>query len=120
MFNRSGLYPKFYPDEICRKSSELTPHDPPLLYNLNHDPGELNPLGTTESPYKEIVAEIDKVRSLHYKVQSYITTKSLPTTAMLEDYIINPETCKFLFVTLVNHVLRRLMHMHTCNTYPYL
>ena len=53
------MYPGFYPDEMCLGG--LSKHDPPLLYDLNHDPGELNPLKTTESPYKEILAEIDKV-----------------------------------------------------------
>ena len=57
--NSGGLYPSSYPDEMCR--GNLTKHDPPLLYDLNHDPGELNPLRTEESPYKEIVAEINKV-----------------------------------------------------------
>jgi len=59
------LYPSFYPDEMCRPSANLTKHDPPLLYNLNHDPGELNPLGTTESPYKEILVEIDQVNHMY-------------------------------------------------------
>lgn len=48
---------------MCRNSANLTQHDPPLLYNLNHDPGELNPLDAEQSPYKEIVAEIDEVSS---------------------------------------------------------
>lgn len=63
---RTGLYPGFYPDEMCRSSANITKHDPPLLYNLNHDPGELNPLRTTESPYKEILAEIDQVSPIKY------------------------------------------------------
>ena len=58
---RSLLYPLLYPDKICRPTSPLVQHDPPLLYNLNQDPGELNPLNATESPYDEIVAEIDQV-----------------------------------------------------------
>lgn len=65
--NRTGLYPEFYPDEMCRPSTKLTQHNPPLLYNLNHDPGELNPLNATLSPYKEIVEEIDKVSSCNRK-----------------------------------------------------
>ena len=44
-------------------------HDPPLLYDLNQDPGELNPLKITESPYKEILAEIDKVK---YIINNYV------------------------------------------------
>ena len=61
--NRTGLYPAFYPDEACKSTSKLAKHDPPLLYDLNHDPGELNPLDATQSPYKEIVKEIDEVSS---------------------------------------------------------
>ena len=59
-YSSGGLYPDSYPDEMCL--GDLMKHDPPLLYDLNHDPGELNPLKTTESPYKEILAEIDKVK----------------------------------------------------------
>lgn len=59
----TGLYPEFYPDEMCRPSTKLTQHNPPLLYNLNHDPGELNPLNATLSPYKEIVEEINKIKA---------------------------------------------------------
>ena len=63
LFNRTGLYPESYPDEMCRHSAKLVQHDPPLLYNLNHDPGELNILNATQSPYNEIVKEINKVSS---------------------------------------------------------
>ena len=40
----------------------MVEHDPPLLFNLNYDPGELNPLGTKESPYKEVLNTINEVR----------------------------------------------------------
>lgn len=63
---RSGLYPDFYPDEMCKNPKNITKHDPPLLYDLNHDPGELNPLRTTRSPYKEILAEINQVSLIKY------------------------------------------------------
>ena len=60
------MYPEFYPDEMCKNPRNITKQDPPLLYDLNQDPGELNPLRTTRSPYKEILAEIDQVSPLKY------------------------------------------------------
>jgi len=60
-FFRTGLYPEQYPDAVCKVSAGTVQHDPPLLFNLNYDPGELNPLGTKESPYKEILETIDGV-----------------------------------------------------------
>ena len=63
LINRTGLYPEFYPDEMCRSSAKLVQHDPPLLYNLDHDPGELNLLNATQFPYNKIVEEINKVSS---------------------------------------------------------
>ena len=48
---------------MCKSSAKQTKHDPPLLINLNEDPGELNPLNAKESPYKEIVQTIDEVGS---------------------------------------------------------
>lgn len=35
-----------------------TAHDPPLLFNVNHDPAEANPLNTTLTPYDDIVSYI--------------------------------------------------------------
>jgi len=55
------LYSEHYPDAACKSSAGTVQHDPPLLFNLDYDPGELNPLNTTESPYKDIVKTITKV-----------------------------------------------------------
>ena len=55
------MYSAHYPDAACKASAGTVKHDPPLLFNLNYDPGELNPLNTTESPYNEIVKTINKV-----------------------------------------------------------
>ena len=80
IINRTGLYPQFYPDEMCRKSATLVQHNPPLLYNLNHDPGELNPLNATQFPYKEIVNEIDKVSSFK-NLFTYVVASWIPENA---------------------------------------
>ena len=58
----TGLYPKHYPDPACNYTENATHYDPPLLYNLNQDPGEMNPLDTSGSPYIEIVDTINQVR----------------------------------------------------------
>ncbi|XP_065912203.1 arylsulfatase A-like isoform X2 [Dysidea avara] len=62
-YTKGGDYPNFYPDDMCKGSAKETRHDPPLLFNLNEDPGELNPLNVKESPYKEIVQTIDEIKA---------------------------------------------------------
>ena len=59
-----GVYPHDGPDVMCRPSTKETKHDPPLLFNLDYDPGELNPLNTKESPYKEILQTINEVGNI--------------------------------------------------------
>ena len=39
----SGLSDNQNPDTWCRDSAQLTRHDPPLLYNLDTDPGATRP-----------------------------------------------------------------------------
>ena len=56
---RSGLCPNDYPDEVCRSNASLVAHDPPLLFNLNADPGELRPLDA--SKYKRVLEKIEMV-----------------------------------------------------------
>ncbi|XP_065912186.1 arylsulfatase A-like [Dysidea avara] len=58
----TGLYPKYYPDPACNYTKNATHYDPPLLFNLNQDPGELNPLNTSGFPYKEIVDTINQIK----------------------------------------------------------
>lgn len=38
-----------YPDIACRRSTNLTRHDPALLYDLWQDPGEMNPLNVDDN-----------------------------------------------------------------------
>ena len=55
----SGLCPNDYPDEVCRSNTPLVAHDPPLLFNLNADPGELRPLDATK--YIRVLEKIEMV-----------------------------------------------------------
>jgi len=61
VLSSTGLYPKHYPDPACNYTENATHYNPPLLYNLNQDPGELNPLDTSRSPYTEMVDAINQV-----------------------------------------------------------
>ncbi len=54
-----GACPEDYPDVMCRENTSLARHDPPLLYDLFSDPGELNELDPDE--YADVLAMIDTV-----------------------------------------------------------
>jgi len=54
-----GTYPIKGPDKMCRPFTRQAEHDPPLLFNLDYDPGELDSLDTTD--YEEILQTIDEV-----------------------------------------------------------
>ena len=60
------MYPLQYPDAACKFTAGTVKHDPPLLFNMNNDPGELNPLDTEEPPYSEIVKTINEVNVNEY------------------------------------------------------
>ena len=54
------ICPNIYPDPVCRDSYKLHYYDPPLLYDLHHDPGEIYNLDVKE--YQDIMVEINKVQ----------------------------------------------------------
>ena len=45
---------------MCRSNTPLEAHDPPFLYNLHTDPGELYELDPDE--YADVLSKIDRVR----------------------------------------------------------
>ena len=44
---------------VCRGNYSLTSYDPPLLYDVNSDPGEIYDLSPTQ--YQSVLQQIDKV-----------------------------------------------------------
>ena len=60
-FTKGGSCPSTYPDEVCRGNYSLREHDPPLLYNLEQDPGEVYELPTKD--YADVLEKIDTLRS---------------------------------------------------------
>ena len=47
----SGNAAPDYPDIACRNTTNITLHDPPILYDLWMDPGEMTPLDPHENYY---------------------------------------------------------------------
>ena len=58
-----GLCPDTYPDVVCRSNYSVHYYDPPLLYEVNADPGEIYNLNTTE--YQDVVSFMTKVPLLN-------------------------------------------------------
>lgn len=58
----SGLCSNDYYDEVCRQNTSLVYHDPPLLYNLHSDPGELYPLDSYT--YRRVLESIEMVSTV--------------------------------------------------------
>lgn len=69
-----GLCDHDYPDEVCRSNYSKHAYDPPLLYNLHHDPGEIYPLDTTMPEYQVILKTIMSVSILLHC--SFLSNKS--------------------------------------------
>lgn len=57
----SGLCPDDYPDTVCRGNYSFHEYNPPLLYNLHTDPGELYALDSNSTEYNDVMSEIQKV-----------------------------------------------------------
>lgn len=49
-----GLCDNDYHDEVCRANYSKRAYDPPILYNLHHDPGEIYPLNTASQEYQDM------------------------------------------------------------------
>jgi len=58
-----GLCDNDYHDEVCRANYSKRAYNPPLLYNLHHDPGEIYLLNSKNTPeYNDVLNTITKVR----------------------------------------------------------
>ncbi|XP_045121284.1 arylsulfatase A-like [Portunus trituberculatus] len=57
-------------DPICPRSHELTKHDPPLLFNLHHDPGERYDL-SSDPDKSEVLRELTAWREDHMKSMTW-------------------------------------------------
>ena len=60
-FSRSHC-PNTFPDQMCRSNYNLHQQNPPLLFNLEEDPGEVRNLDTQQQQYANVIKHIDQVR----------------------------------------------------------
>lgn len=61
LFNFSGNAPPDHYDVLCRNTTGLEEHDPPLLFNLWTDPGERDPLTPNDSLYYYLISQMKTV-----------------------------------------------------------
>ncbi|XP_003387234.3 PREDICTED: arylsulfatase A-like [Amphimedon queenslandica] len=62
-YTKGGNAPPTHYDVLCRNTTELTAHDPPLLFNLWTDPGERDPLTENDSMYYYLLEKMDELRT---------------------------------------------------------
>ena len=78
----TGLCPDVYPDHDCRPTHAKTVEDPPLLFDLYHDPSEVYTLTPDDPVYNQTMAIISKV--ILRNCQSWTKDKSKPTEIVTE------------------------------------
>lgn len=61
LFIFSGNAPPDHYDVLCRNTTALEEHDPPLLFNLWTDPGERDPLTPNDSLYYYLISQMKTV-----------------------------------------------------------
>ena len=64
---RCGEYKMHYVTSNFTHSSQGTYHDPPLIYHIEHDPGENYPLNPDSAEYGQAFQTIDEKRKEHQK-----------------------------------------------------
>ncbi|XP_064403945.1 arylsulfatase A-like [Halichondria panicea] len=59
-YSHGGLCTTTHPDVVCRSNYTLHAYDPPLLYNLHNDPGEIYELNVKE--YSDVMKQIETLK----------------------------------------------------------
>jgi hypothetical protein len=49
-------------DHSCRHSSKLTKHDPPLIFDLDLDPGERHPIPEDDERHRRLAPVMEKIK----------------------------------------------------------
>lgn len=57
---------------MCRNTTELQAHNPPILYNLWSDPGERDPLTPADSNYNQTLTMMIYVCNIKHPLNLYI------------------------------------------------
>ena len=74
--------------EYGRKWNALTPHDPPLLYNMDVDPGEQY---NVADEYPEVVEEMRALKEAHEETVELVVNQLECRNEKEEDYLWDPD-----------------------------
>nr|XP_053638451.1 arylsulfatase A-like isoform X1 [Cherax quadricarinatus] len=108
-------------DPLCPASHPLTPHDPPLLYNLYHDPGERYNLAN-DSLYLPVLDMLGEWREEHMKTMTWMEPRTTTTDPLAQPCCNQPscqpfpECCDCPVITHPNHI--NSYHLQDKSTTP--
>ena len=94
----SALCSDTYPDIVCRGNFSRHYYDPPLLCDLNSDPGEIYWLDPTL--YSDVLTQIDKVGMLQDTSVQYVSGQYLTNQDM---YISDPILLLLAYISQSGH-----------------
>ncbi|XP_069169798.1 arylsulfatase A isoform X1 [Procambarus clarkii] len=81
-------------DPMCPASHPLTPHNPPLLYNLQHDPGERYDL-SNDTKYLEVLNMLTQWREEHMATVTWMEARTTVVDPMAEPCCTLPSCSPF-------------------------
>lgn len=81
-------------DPMCPGSHALTQHDPPLLFNLHHDPGERYDL-SKDTKYSDLLKQLTAWREEHMKAVTWDIPRTVPSDPHAQPCCTSPSCSPF-------------------------